>query len=313
MRIEKVYFKSIDNLNMIGLLHLPEKDKKVDTVVISMHGITSNCLKYREDVLARMFTDIGVAYFAFNNRGHDIINTYDKITDDDMHFYGSGAENIYDSYYDIKAAILYMQRMGYNNIILQGHSMGCTKVVYSYNEFIENHEDSILDSIKGVILLSMVDIPTALKKILDKSYKKVISYLQLLNKKGKGDRLIILDANTPPIKPSTILNYVENNEKINFARFGDSRYAFKELNNIKVPLFMRWGNIKELIFQDPKELVEFMNEKIKKEDKNISYIKGANHNYTGKEEELGEQLCTWYLKEVKNENNKSRSTSKNSK
>ena len=110
--------------------------------------------------------------------------------------------------------------------------MGCTKVVYSYNEFIENHEDSILDSIKGVILLSMVDIPTALKKILDKSYKKVISYLQLLNKKGKGDRLIILDASTPPIKPSTILNYVENNEKINFARFGDSRYSFKELNNI---------------------------------------------------------------------------------
>ena len=299
MRIEKVYFKSIDNLNMIGLLHLPEKDKKVDTVVISMHGITSNCLKYREDVLARMFTDIGVAYFAFNNRGHDIINTYDKITDDDMHFYGSGAENIYDSYYDIKAAILYMQRMGYNNIILQGHSMGCTKVVYSYNEFIENHEDSILDSIKGVVLLSMVDIPTALKKILDKSYKKVISYLQLLKKKGKGDRLIILDANTPPIKPNTILNYVENNKKIDFSRFGDSKYSFKELNNIKVPLFMRWGNIKELIFQEPKELVEFMNEKIKKEDKDISYIKGANHNYTGKEEELGEQLCAWYLKEVK--------------
>ena len=299
MRIEKVYFKSIDNLNMIGLLHLPEKDKKVDTVVISMHGITSNCLKYREDVLAQMFTDIGVAYFAFNNRGHDIINTYDKITDDDMHFYGSGAENIYDSYYDIKAAILYMQRMGYNNIILQGHSMGCTKVVYSYNEFIENHEDSILDSIKGVVLLSMVDIPTALKKILDKSYKKVISYLQLLKKKGKGDRLIILDANTPPIKPNTILNYVENNKKIDFSRFGDSKYSFKELNNIKVPLFMRWGNIKELIFQEPKELVEFMNEKIKKEDKDISYIKGANHNYTGKEEELGEQLCAWYLKEVK--------------
>lgn len=314
MRIDKIYFKSIDNLNLIGLLHNPDKSEKTDTVVISVHGITSNCLKYREDVLAKMCTDIGVAYFAFNNRGHDIINTYDKITDDDMHFYGSGAENIYDSYYDIKAAILYMQKLGYEKIILQGHSMGCTKVVYSYNQFIENSELSILDSIVGVILLSMVDIPTALKKILDKNYKKVISYFQMLRKKGKGENLIILDPSTPPVKPNTILNYVEDNKKIDFAKFGDNRSSFKELNNIEVPLFMRWGTINELIWQKPEELVEFMNQKIKKEDKDISYIKGANHNYTGKEEELGKEIIKWYLKEVeKNESNKSRGFRKDSK
>ena len=299
MKIEKVYFKSIDNLNLIGLLHNPDQNKKVDTVVISVHGITSNCLKYRDDVLAKIFTDRGVAYFAFNNRGHDIINTYDKITDNDMHFYGSGAEKIYDSYYDVKAAIIYMQKLGYEKIILQGHSMGCTKVVYSYNQFIENSDISILDSIVGVVLLSMVDIPTAVKKILGKNNKKVISYFQTLRKKGKGENLVILDPTTPPVKPNTILNYVEDNKKIDFAKFGDNRSSFKELNNIKVPLFMRWGNINELIWQEPSELVNFMNEKIKKEDKDISYIEGANHNYTGKEEILGEEIIKWYLKEVK--------------
>ena len=299
MRIEKIYFKSIDNLNLIGLLHTPEKNEKAKTVVISVHGITSNCLKYRDDVLAKMYTDIGVAYFAFNNRGHDIINTYDKITDDDMHFYGSGAENIYESYYDIKSAILYMQRMGYNNIILQGHSMGCTKVVYSYNEFIENCEDTILDCIKGVVLLSLVDVPELVKQILGKDYKRVIGYWQLLRKKGKGDDLIILDKSTPPIKPNTILNYVEDNKKIDVANFGDKRTAFKQLNNIKVPLFMRWGNIKELILQEPQEIVGILNEKIKNKSKDISYIKGANHNYVGKEEELGKEICDWYNREVK--------------
>ena len=30
--------------------------------------------------------------------------------------------------------------------------------------------------------------------------------------------------------------------------------------------------------------------KIKNENKDISYIKGANHNYTGKEEELAEEI-----------------------
>ena len=168
--------------------------------------------------------------------------------------------------------------------------MGCTKTVYTYNEFLNNNETTMLDAITGVILLSMVDIPTALKEFLGKDYKKIISYFQLLKKRGKGDKLVVLDANTPPVRPNSILEYAEDNKKIDFAKFGDNRTSFKELNNIKVPLFMRWGNINELIFQSPDEIVDKLNEKIKNENKDISYIKGANHNYTGKEEELAEEI-----------------------
>ena len=294
MKIEKVYFNSIDNLNLIGLLHTPKK--KTETVLISVHGITSNCLKRRDDVLAQKCTDLGIAYFFFNNRGHEIICNYGRIEDNDMHFYGSGAENIYDSYFDIKGAMIEMQKRGYKKIILQGHSMGCTKVVYTYNEFLNNNETTMLESIIGVILLSMVDIPTALKQMLGKDYKKIISYFELLKKRGKGDRLVVLDASTPPVMPNTILQYAEDNKKIDFAKFGDNRTIFKELNNIKVPLFMRWGNINEFIFQNADELVQNLNAKIKNKNKDISYIAGANHNYTGKEEELGEQIVEFIKK-----------------
>ena len=294
MKIEKVYFNSIDNLNLIGLLHTPKK--KTETVLISVHGITSNCLKRRDDVLAQKCTDLGIAYFCFNNRGHEIICNYGRIEDNDMHFYGSGAENIYDSYFDIKGAMLEMQKRGYKNIILQGHSMGCTKVVYTYNEFLNNNETTMLDAITGIVLLSMVDIPTALKQVLGKDYKKIISYFELLKKRGKGDKLVVLDASTPPVRPNTILQYAEDNKKIDFAKFGDNRTTFRELNNIKVPLFMRWGNINELIFQGADELTQKLNEKIKNENKDISYIAGANHNYTGKEEELGDQIVEFIKK-----------------
>ena len=294
MKIEKVYFNSIDNLNLIGLLHTPKK--KTETVLISVHGITSNCLKRRDDVLAQKCTELGIAYFCFNNRGHEIICNYGRIEDNDMHFYGSGAENIYDSYFDIKGAMIEMQKRGYKKIILQGHSMGCTKVVYTYNEFLNNNETTMLDAITGIVLLSMVDIPTALKQVLGKDYKKIISYFELLKKRGKGDKLVVLDASTPPVRPNTILQYAEDNKKIDFAKFGDNRTTFRELNNIKVPLFMRWGNINELIFQGADELTQKLNEKIKNENKDISYIAGANHNYTGKEEELGDQIVEFIKK-----------------
>lgn len=291
MQIEKVYFNSVDNLNLIGLLHTPKK--KTDTVVISIHGITSNCLKRRDDILAQKCTELGIAYFGFNNRGHEIISSYGRIEDNTMKLYGSGGESIYDSYYDIKGAMLEMQKRGYSKIILQGHSMGCTKIVYTYNEFLNNNETTMLDAITGVILLSMVDIPTALKQVLGKDYKKIISYFEMLKKRGKGDRLVVLDDGTPPVRPNSILEYAENNKKIDFAKFGDNRTTFKELNNITVPLFMRWGNVNELIFQGADELVQKLNEKIKNENKDISYIAGANHNYTGKEEELGEQIVNF--------------------
>ncbi len=299
MRIEKVFFKSIDNLNLAGLLHTPEKGTKTDTVVIDVHGITSNCLKYREDMLSKGFTDMNIAYFSFNNRGHDIINTYDKIVNNEINYYGSSAENIYDSYYDIKSAILEMQARGYKKIILEGHSMGCTKVVYTYNEFILNNEKEILDSIISVILLSMVDIPTAIKNMVGKNYKRLITYLMLLSKRGKGNNLLIIDNSFPPIKPNTILAYVQDNKKIDFARFGDKRYSFKELNNINIPLFMRWGNVNELIFQDVEELVKIMNDKIKNPYKDISYIKGADHSYTGKENVLTDEICKFIKKNLK--------------
>lgn len=288
MQIEKVYFNSIDNLNLVGLLHTP--GSKTETVVISVHGITSNCLKRRDDILARKLTEVGLSYFCFNNRGNSIINNYGKITDSKMHFYGSGAESIYDSYYDIKGAILEMQQLGYKKIILLGHSMGCTKIVYTYNQFIQNNETTILDIITGIILLSMVDIPTALKNMLGKDYKKIISYFQLLKKRGKGEKLVVLDENTPPVRPNSILEYAENNKKIDFAKFGNKNSAFKELNNVKVPLFMRWGNVNELIYQSPSEIVNLLNEKIKNDKKNISFINGANHNYTGKENELADEI-----------------------
>lgn len=294
MQIEKVYFNSVDNLNLIGLLHTPKK--KTDTVVISIHGITSNCLKRRDDILAQKCTELGIAYFCFNNRGHEIISSYGRIEDNTMKLYGSGGESIYDSYYDIKGAMLEMQKRGYSKIILQGHSMGCTKIVYTYNEFLNNNETTMLDAITGVILLSMVDIPTALKQVLGKDYKKIISYFELLKKRGKGDRLVVLDESTPPVRPNSILEYAENNKKIDFAKFGDNRTTFKELNNIKVPLFMRWGNVNELIFQGADELVQHLNEKIKNENKDILYIAGANHNYTGKEEELGKQILNFIRK-----------------
>ena len=41
----------------------------------------------------------------------------------------------------------------YNEIYLMGHSLGCTKTIYTYNKLIEEKQEKILEKIKGILLL----------------------------------------------------------------------------------------------------------------------------------------------------------------
>ena len=288
MKISKVYFNTDDGLRLIGLLHEPE-DIKTNIVMISVHGVTSNCLNYRDEIIADKLTENNIAYFTFDNRGHDVLNTYDSLQN--MNYQGSCAEDVKDSYFDIKAAINCVLSKKFNKIILQGHSMGCTKVVYTFNKFIENGEEDILKYICGVSLLSMVDVPGYLELVLRENYDKVIQMLKIMKEKGKGDKILALE-NFPPVKPNTILNF-EKNTELDFFKYTDSNYKFEKLYNIKVPLFMRWGNSNELITIPAKDLVEIIKKRMINKKIDIDFIDGANHSYKNKEKVLSEQIINW--------------------
>ena len=93
-----------------------------------------------------------------------------------------------------------------------------------------------------------------------------------------------------PISVKTYLRYIRDYSDFDFARYNDENYDFKELNNIDVPLFMRWGNVYEMIEQDASDLVNLINNKVKNNKKDINYIDGADHGYNGKEEVLTKQI-----------------------
>jgi hypothetical protein len=155
--------------------------------------------------------------------------------------------------------------------------------VYTYNRLKDENNTEILGKIKSVILLSLVDIIATQKYSLNDKYDQMIEYAIQKENDKKSNELMPEDAFMHPISVKTYLRYFKYNEKINFSRFGDKNYNFEELNNITVPIFIRWGNVKEMILQDVIKLIEFMNSKIINTHKDIGYIDGANHSYDGKE------------------------------
>ena len=286
--LERIYFNTEDQIELVGLLETP--DKPTNKVIISIHGMQSNCLKQRETILSNTVVNAGIAYFAFNNRGAEVMTYTKKVTGDKQLNGGVVYEDVLDGYYDIKAAINKMLELGYTQIYLQGHSLGCTKIVYTYNKL--KNENNV-SNIKGIILLSLVDIPDCQKYDLGSKYEQILQYAEEKERQEKLEELMPEESFDHPISVKSYLRYFKYNKDIDFAKFNCMDYDFKELNSIEIPLFMRWGNVHELVIQNLDDLVKFLKSKIKNNKLDIGYIDGADHGYTGKEKELAKEIINF--------------------
>lgn len=286
--MKKIDFLATDGIKLNGFLH--EGKEKANKIILSVHGMSSNCLKEREDKLSSYMNENNIDYFCFNNRGSELVKYIRKDINDkeEKLLGGTSYEDVLEGYEDIVGAILKLKELGYKEIYLQGHSLGCTKIVYTYNELKEEEED-ILKCIKGVILLSLVDIPKTLKMYLGSNFDSYLKLAEEKEQEGKIYDLMPKESFIHPVSVKTFLRYAKYNKDIDFAGYGRDN-KLEKLNNIDVPLFMRWGNDKEMILQKADELVTLVNNIIINKKKDIDYIEGSNHSYNGKEEIVAKQI-----------------------
>ena len=251
-------------------------------------------MKERDEMIAKQANKNNIDYFCFNNRGSELTKYIKRNTDGKKLLGGTSYEDVLEGYEDIKGAIIKLKELGYEEIYLQGHSLGCTKIVYTYNK-LKSEKDEMLDSIKAVILLSLVDIPGTLNIYLGDKLNSYIGYAEKLEQEGKQNQLMPKEAFIHPVSVKTFLRYARDNEEINFASYGkDTR--LEKINNIDKPLFMRWGNVNEMILQNAEDLVNMLNEIIKNPNKDINYIDGADHGYKDRREELAKQVINFIIK-----------------
>lgn len=286
--IQTAFLKATDGVDLKGIIY--KTKNQTNKILISIHGMATNFIKERDEKIAENINELNIDLLAFNNRGHDLVNYIKKDSKENTELSGTSYEEISECYEDIVGTINYAISQGYTEIYIMGHSLGCTKTIYTYNKLIEENKTEILSKIKGVILLSLVDIPLALQVYLKEDFPVMVTYAKNMKREGLENQLMPEESFIHPISVKTFLRYAIDNKDIDFARFSDTNYSYKEINNIKVPLFMRWGNNKELIIQKADELCENLKSKIKNSNLDIGYIDGANHSYQGKEEILANEI-----------------------
>lgn len=291
--MEQIEFLATDGIILDGLLY--KSKERTNKVILAVHGMSSNCMKKRDQVISKKANENNIDYFCFNNRGSELVEyTRRNIEGKKEKFImGTSFEDVTEGYEDIVGAMIKLKELGYEEIYLQGHSLGCTKIVYSYNE-LKEEQDDLINMVKGVILLSLVDIPQTLKFYLRENFNKYLEYAEEQEKQNKPNELMPKESFIHPISVKTFLRYARDNKEIDFAGYGRDT-KLEKLNNIDVPLFMRWGNDNEMILQRAEELVDIVNNILKNENKDIDYIDGANHGYENREEELAEQIIKFII------------------
>ena len=286
--MEQINFKATDGVLLNGFLY--KSNIQTKKVIVAVHGMGSNCFKNRDVAIAQKAIQNGIDYFGFNNRGSELARYLKKTINGKTEkiLAGTGYEDALDGYYDVLGAINKVKELGYTEIYIQGHSLGSTKTLYTYKKLKEENNE-ILNDIKGLILLSLIDINTVMKEYLGQKFSHYLEFAE--NKEREGDLKYLMPADSfiHPISVRTYLRYLRDYKEIDIDNYN-------MVSIIDIPVFMRWGTVNEMTIYEPNELVDMVSKKVKHNNKDINCIWGANHSYDNYEEKLAEEIVDFVIK-----------------
>lgn len=276
-----------DKLILQGQLYEPEETTK--SLILHIHGMSGNFYENRFlDAMASTFTNSGWAFLTPNTRGHDFIADFPIAGSEEKYKrVGNVFEIFEECVLDIKCWMDFAERKGFENIILQGHSLGCSKAVY----YLFKTGDK---RIQKLILASQADM-VGLGLMWDK-YKEMTSLAKKLIKEGKGNQILpeILDG-WSYLSAKTHLDFHTPGNPIDVFNTYDKNARSQALEAINIPTLAFMGNNKDsYLTKTPEESLDIVRNKMTNCPKlDTHIIKGAPHSYFGHEQEVADLIINW--------------------
>lgn len=279
MNIEFVRFKASDDVELQGWLSRQEGE----TALLHVHGMGGNGYENSfVDNLREVYMEQGIAFFTIDTRGRGIISDFRQA--DGWKHAGSCFEIFEESVYDIEGAIAYLQSQGYLKIILQGHSLGCSKVV---NYIISKNPSNI----EKVILLAPTDMIAWANSDPDHE-RNLIKAKQLLAE-GKGEELVGAQCwplDKTPLSAQAYLSKSDKGRAVDIYSSRDNGDA--PISEVKQPMLIPYGTDDIGIthpFGSMNAFSERLN-KIKNPNTRLAVIDGSAHSFRGYEDKLANRV-----------------------
>ncbi|HEY4498155.1 MAG TPA: alpha/beta fold hydrolase [Candidatus Paceibacterota bacterium] len=291
MTIDFVRFKATDGVGLQGWF----TEAPGDTAVIYVHGMSGNGYEnYFLDNLRNLYLESGISFFAFDNRGRGIISSFRKGNRVDEwgegeKLGGSCFELFEESIHDIQGAINFVKAKGKSKFVLQGHSLGGSKVV---NYLLRTEQKDIL----GALLLAPTDMCAWAE--IDPRHEEYLSRAEKLLSENKPQELVgsACWLDQTPISAQTYPTISKRNTSVDI-------YSPREdeplVSRVSVPMIIIYGdqdigiqNINGTIDNWRNEIANIINK-----NTSVEIIQGANHGFAGHEHQLVE-IARRYLQNI---------------
>ena len=278
-------FNTEDNLILQGVIYRPVQPTK--NAYLHIHGMGGNFYENRFlDVMAHQLTEAGFAFVSINTRGHDTIADFPLVGEKEVYKrIGNAFEIFEECLFDIKAAINHLQKEGFGNIVLGGHSLGAVKVAY----YVAEAQD---DRISRLVLMSPPDM-ISLAEVEDDASEFLRASQQMI-KEGRGDELLpkkLWDGYY--LSAKTYLNLSTRDLPVDIFNIYDESKP-SSLGKITIPALALLGEHDDAVTIPQQKALEIIKQKATSASKfDIKVIPKANHGYFGREEEMTKAIVDW--------------------
>lgn len=290
MKIDFIRFKASDSVELQGWLN-DEGDNKA---VIHIHGMSGNGYEnYFLDNLRTMYSRNHISLFTIDTRGRGIISSFwqgGKINSwgEGTKLGGSCFEIFEESAFDIQGAIDYLKTLGKTKFILQGHSLGASKVV---NYLISKNNPEVL----AAVLLAPTDM--AGWAGLDPKHQSYLEKAKELVSQGKGGELVDAQCwlDRTPLSAQTYPTICEAGQAVDIY---DEREGGALLGKVQIPTLIAYGDNDGGIIKIDRSIEKWIGRvnRFKNHSTKISVIKGASHSFRGYERKLSEVVQSFLEK-----------------
>ena len=273
--LDFIRFNATDNVELQGWLN----NENSDIAVIHLHGMSGNGYEnYFLDNLRQTYAEKGISLFTIDSRGRGIISDFRQ--NDGWKHAGSCFEIFSESVHDIQGAINYLKTLGKKRFILQGHSLGCTKVV----NFVLTQD---ISGIEKVVLLAPTDMAGWANT--DPKHQEYLAKAKQLIAKNKGQELVSAECwlDKTPISAQTYPTICEAGSS---ADIYGGREGGALLGKVSLPMLIPYGTADIGITEIDGTIDKWLErvEKIKNNNTQITVIDGASHGFRGFEDKLAE-------------------------
>jgi len=273
--VDFVRFNATDSVELQGWLN----NENSDIAVIHLHGMSGNGYEnYFLDNLRQTYAEKGISLFTIDSRGRGIISDFRQ--NDGWKHAGSCFEIFSESVHDIQGAINYLKTLGKTRFILQGHSLGCTKVV----NFALTQD---ISGIEKVVLLAPTDMAGWANT--DPKHQEYLAKAKQLTAENKGQELVSAECwlDKTPISAQTYPTICEVGSSADI--YGEHEGGAL-LGRVSLPMLIPYGTADIGITKIDGTMDKWLERvgKIKNENTRIAVIDSASHGFRGFEDKLAE-------------------------